>query len=92
MISQSGYAIREAPYHKLLQPGEHRIAFTYQQKDWEVPENKKKYGQLDFRAIVPNNQPLQLKLSELLQEHKEHITTFTVPYKPPDFRPLEESE
>jgi hypothetical protein len=80
------FSITQPPFHKALQPGEHRIVLTYIDEEDPAPVGKLKYHRLDYRVTVPDNQPQKLSLKEILDAHGRESKTES--YSEPDFKPL----
>ncbi len=92
VTQRSGFYVREAPFHKTLQPGEHRITIRYERKDWKIPEGYKQFAQLDFRTIVPDAKPIKLSLKKIMEENGASERIYPVKIPPADYRPLDQME
>ena len=90
-VTKNEFSINSAPFHKLMQPGEHRIVLDFVREEWDVPEDEVQYQTLDYRVLVPNLEPLKLSLREILEEHGDQAKTHRLRWKP-DFNPLVPSD
>jgi len=90
-ISVNTFYISDAPFHKALAPGEHRIVLDYVLEDWDVPEGFVQFNKLDYRLTVPDATPFKVSLKAILDEHAQDAKTHKMRWKP-DFKPLKKPE
>ncbi|MEP3479256.1 MAG: serine/threonine-protein kinase [Fuerstiella sp.] len=86
-IDVNEFAIHEAPYHKALNQGEHRIVLDYVLDNWDIPEGYVQYNKLNYRVTVPDTKPIKLSLAAILKEHGANAQTHRIRWNP-DFKPL----
>lgn len=89
-IGRNEFHISNPPFHKALQPGEHRIVIDYRIQDRildeEVPGEMVRWWTLNHRITVPDTKPLKLSLKTILDEHGSKVRPHQA--KAPDFKPL----
>lgn len=84
-VSVNEFYVSKPPFHKALQPGQHRIVVDYRIVDEEILEGMVRWYTLDYRVTVPDTQPIKLSLKQIIEEHGSEAKPHQA--RRPDFQP-----
>ncbi len=86
-IDVNEFHILEAPFHKALELGEHRIVLDYVEEEEPHRPGTIQFHKLDYQVVVLDSKPLKLSLKEILERHGAESKIHQLPDNA-EFKPL----